>query len=81
MKNLRLDGDAKARYKQLVDQAIADQDEALLAWLLKFAQAVDEGAASFTGVWERKQLAAKLKREKAKVRRLALTRKISSYPR
>lgn len=68
------------RYPDLLKPE-ADDNEVDAIWLLKFSQAVDNGSASFTSVWERKRLAAKLKRDKAKSRRLALTKKISSYRR
>lgn len=38
------DSDAKAKYRALVDKAIADKDEEMLAWLLKFADDFAAGA-------------------------------------
>lgn len=70
----------QSRYPHLLKPE-ADDNEVDAIWLLKFSQSVDEGSTSFTSVWERKRLAMKLKRDKAKARRLALTKKISSYRR
>lgn len=40
--------DAKKKYRELVDKAIAEKDEALLAWLLQFADDFAAGVDAFT---------------------------------
>lgn len=42
------DADAKAKYRALMDQAIAAKDEALIAWLLQFADDFAAGVDAFT---------------------------------
>lgn len=42
------DADAKAKYRALVDKAIADKDEELLAWLLEFADDFSNGVDAVT---------------------------------
>ncbi|MBB6579583.1 hypothetical protein HNP33_003697 [Comamonas odontotermitis] len=42
------DADAKKKYRELVDKAIADKDEELLAWLLQFADDFANGVDAVT---------------------------------
>lgn len=62
------DADAKAKYRALVEQAIADKDEVLLAWLLDFADDFAAGVDAFTaGVDE---AAAQLEEQFAEIARV-----------
>lgn len=48
------DADAKRKYRDLVDKAIADKDEELLAWLLKFADDFSNGVDAVNAAPRRK---------------------------
>ncbi|GAB2836706.1 hypothetical protein GCM10027276_44220 [Comamonas piscis] len=46
------DSDAKAKYRALVEKAIADKDEAMVAWLLQFADEFAAGVDAVTSTLE-----------------------------
>lgn len=66
------------RYPTLLSST-ADDNEVDAVWLLVLAQQVAAGNAEFKSIWDRKRLALKAKRDRAKAKRKAQRAKISSY--